>query len=47
MAGKWYVSGFATNANWFVSKKSGMKMMTAMMTPTADGDLNISLASRE
>lgn len=46
MAGKWYVAGFATNADWFVNKKSEMKMGTAMMMPTAEGDLNFSLASR-
>lgn len=46
MGGKWYVAGFATNADWFVNKKSEMKMGTAMMTPTAEGDLNLSLASR-
>lgn len=46
MAGKWYVVGFATNADWFVNKKSEMKMATAMMTPTAEGDLNFSLATK-
>ncbi|XP_060910767.1 palmitoyltransferase ZDHHC23-A-like [Labrus mixtus] len=45
MAGKWYLVGFATNAEWFVSRKASMKMGTTMITPTADGDLDISYAS--
>uniref|UniRef100_UPI0037E98D38 lipocalin-like n=1 Tax=Semicossyphus pulcher TaxID=241346 RepID=UPI0037E98D38 len=45
MAGKWYLVGFATNAEWFVSHKNSMKIGTAMFTPTADGDLDISHAS--
>ncbi|XP_042287040.1 lipocalin-like isoform X2 [Thunnus thynnus] len=45
MAGKWYLIGFATNAQWFVSRKGSMKMGTAMLTPTADGDLDISYSS--
>ncbi|XP_042355047.1 lipocalin-like [Plectropomus leopardus] len=47
MAGKWYLIGFASNAEWFVNHKATMKMGTAMMTPTADGDLDISYASRK
>ncbi|XP_068432541.1 lipocalin-like [Clinocottus analis] len=45
MAGKWYLIGFATNAQWFVSRRDSMKVGTAMLTPTADGDLDISYAS--
>ncbi|XP_034057850.1 lipocalin isoform X1 [Gymnodraco acuticeps] len=45
MAGKWYLIGFATNAQWFVNRKADMKMGTAMLTPTADGDLDMSYAS--
>lgn len=45
MAGKWYLVGFASNAEWFVSRKSEMKMGTVMIRPTAEGDLNFSLAS--
>ncbi|XP_034539908.1 lipocalin isoform X2 [Notolabrus celidotus] len=45
MAGKWYLIGFSTNAEWFVSHKASMKMGTAMFTPTGDGDLDISYAS--
>ncbi|KAM7374287.1 hypothetical protein PAMP_006955 [Pampus punctatissimus] len=45
MAGKWYLIGFATNAQWFINRKASMKMGTAMFTPTADGDLDMSYAS--
>ncbi|XP_053187606.1 palmitoyltransferase ZDHHC23-A-like [Scomber japonicus] len=45
MGGKWYLVGFATNAQWFVSRKASMKMGTAMLTPTADGDLDMSYSS--
>ncbi|CAM4643862.1 unnamed protein product [Leuciscus chuanchicus] len=43
MAGKWYLVGFATNAKHFVKiYKADMKMGTAMMVPTEDGDLDLS-----
>jgi len=45
MAGKWYLIGFATNAQWFVNHRASMKMGTAMFTPTADGDLDMSYSS--
>ncbi|KAF7670384.1 hypothetical protein LDENG_00299660 [Lucifuga dentata] len=45
MAGKWYLIGFATNAQWFVSHRASMKMGTGMFTPAADGDLVMSYAS--
>uniref|UniRef100_A0A672GX78 Zgc:153704 n=1 Tax=Salarias fasciatus TaxID=181472 RepID=A0A672GX78_SALFA len=45
MAGKWYLIGFATNAQWFVSRRDTMKMGTSVFTPTADGDVDISYAS--
>ncbi|XP_056141069.1 palmitoyltransferase ZDHHC23-A-like [Lampris incognitus] len=45
VAGKWYLIGFATNAQWFVNHRSSMKMGTAMLTPTADGDLDMTYAS--
>lgn len=45
MAGKWYLIGFATNAQWFVSRRTSMKVGTAMLTPTADGDLDMSYSS--
>ncbi|XP_040006834.1 lipocalin isoform X2 [Xiphias gladius] len=45
MAGKWYLIGFATNAQWFANRRASMKMGTAMFTPTTDGDLDMSYAS--
>lgn len=44
MAGKWFIVGFASNAQWFVNHKAEMKMGTAMVVPTA-GDLNLSYAN--
>ncbi|XP_034034392.1 lipocalin [Thalassophryne amazonica] len=44
VTGKWFLIGFATNAQWFINHRSSMKMGTAKITPTADGDLNISYA---
>ncbi|XP_041807637.1 lipocalin isoform X2 [Chelmon rostratus] len=45
VAGKWYLIGFATNAQWFVNRRDSMKVGTAMFTPTADGDLDLSYSS--
>ncbi|PWA18054.1 hypothetical protein CCH79_00004286, partial [Gambusia affinis] len=45
VAGKWYVVGFATNAQWFVNRKDTMKMGTSMMVPTDTGDLDFSYAT--
>ncbi|XP_069569385.1 lipocalin isoform X1 [Brachyistius frenatus] len=45
MAGKWYLIGFATNADWFVNRRETMKMGTTIFTPTAEGDLNILYSS--
>lgn len=43
MGGKWYLVGFATNAERFVTHlKADMKMATAIMVPTEDGDLDLS-----
>ncbi|KAF3703492.1 Prostaglandin-H2 D-isomerase [Channa argus] len=44
MAGKWFVVGFATNAKWFVDQKADMKVGTAVLVATADGDLDLSYA---
>ncbi|XP_075936752.1 lipocalin-like [Anarhichas minor] len=44
MAGKWYIVGFATNAQWFVTNKAGMKTGTAMLVPTGE-DLDLSYAN--
>ncbi|KAL1006587.1 hypothetical protein UPYG_G00074140 [Umbra pygmaea] len=41
MSGKWWMVGFATNAQWFVSRKANMKMGTTMMTPSTAGDLEL------
>ncbi|CAJ1082340.1 Hypothetical predicted protein [Xyrichtys novacula] len=45
MAGKWYLVGFATNAQWFVEHKGGMKIGTAVVTPTEVGDMDLSYAN--
>ncbi|XP_028823960.1 lipocalin-like [Denticeps clupeoides] len=42
MSGKWYMIGFASDADWFVTRKADMKMAAAMMVPTATGDLDMS-----
>uniref|UniRef100_A0A3Q3JNX1 Uncharacterized protein n=1 Tax=Monopterus albus TaxID=43700 RepID=A0A3Q3JNX1_MONAL len=44
---KWYLIGFATNAQWFVNRKTSMKMSMAMFTPTADRDLEKENKERE
>ncbi|XP_071341528.1 lipocalin-like [Trachinotus anak] len=45
MAGKWYIVGFATNAQWFVNHKANMKVGTAVVVPTSGGDLDLSYAN--
>uniref|UniRef100_A0A8C6WJZ3 Zgc:153704 n=1 Tax=Neogobius melanostomus TaxID=47308 RepID=A0A8C6WJZ3_9GOBI len=40
MSGKWYLAGFATNAQWFLRYKGTMGMGTAMFN-AVDGDLDI------
>uniref|UniRef100_A0A671LA91 Lipocalin-like n=1 Tax=Sinocyclocheilus anshuiensis TaxID=1608454 RepID=A0A671LA91_9TELE len=45
VAGKWYLIGFATNAEWFVTRKANMKMGIAMLTPTDEGDLEMAYSS--
>lgn len=44
-AGKWYLIGFATNTQWFANHRANMKMGTALFTPTAEGDLELSYSS--
>ncbi|KAG8008175.1 Lipocalin, partial [Nibea albiflora] len=44
-AGKWYLIGFATNAQWFINHRASMKMGVTMFTPNADGDLDMSYTS--
>lgn len=45
IAGKWYIAGMASNADWFVTHKADMKMGTAVLVATAEGDLDFSYAS--
>ncbi|XP_051748705.1 cytosolic phospholipase A2 gamma-like isoform X5 [Ctenopharyngodon idella] len=45
VAGKWYLIGFATSAEWFVTCKADMKMGVAMLTPTDEGDLEMAYSS--
>ncbi|KAJ8278176.1 hypothetical protein GJAV_G00084750 [Gymnothorax javanicus] len=45
MAGKWYLTGFASNADWFTRRKSVMNFGTITMTPTATGNVTLSFAS--
>uniref|UniRef100_A0A8C6T001 Zgc:153704 n=1 Tax=Neogobius melanostomus TaxID=47308 RepID=A0A8C6T001_9GOBI len=44
MSGKWYLAGFATNAQWFLRYKGTMGMGTAMFN-AVDGDLDIRVCS--
>uniref|UniRef100_A0A803JS10 Prostaglandin D2 synthase n=1 Tax=Xenopus tropicalis TaxID=8364 RepID=A0A803JS10_XENTR len=39
--GKWYGIGLASNSNWFQGKKNHMKMCTTIITPTADGNMEV------
>ncbi|XP_044060901.1 lipocalin-like [Siniperca chuatsi] len=39
------IVGFATNAQWFVDHKADMKIGTAVIMPTAGGDLDLSYAN--
>ncbi|XP_060107716.1 prostaglandin-H2 D-isomerase [Heteronotia binoei] len=39
--GRWYSIGLASNSRWFKEKKSVMKMCTTVVTPTEDGNLNV------
>ncbi|XP_073412162.1 lipocalin [Dendrobates tinctorius] len=41
IVGKWYGIGLASNSAWFQSKKQQMKMCTTVITPTADGNLDV------
>uniref|UniRef100_A0A3B5LF42 Lipocalin/cytosolic fatty-acid binding domain-containing protein n=1 Tax=Xiphophorus couchianus TaxID=32473 RepID=A0A3B5LF42_9TELE len=44
--GKWYLIGFATNSKWFINIKNTMKMGVATLVSTAEGDVDLSYASR-
>ncbi|KAK5850193.1 hypothetical protein PBY51_014462 [Eleginops maclovinus] len=45
MTGKWYTLALATNAEWFVSNKAGMKTGTAVVVPLEGGDMELTYAS--
>ncbi|XP_041091419.1 lipocalin-like [Polyodon spathula] len=44
-SGKWYLTGMGSNAQWFMNKKSWMKMVTTVFTPTAEGNLDVVITS--
>uniref|UniRef100_A0A3B5LB94 Lipocalin/cytosolic fatty-acid binding domain-containing protein n=1 Tax=Xiphophorus couchianus TaxID=32473 RepID=A0A3B5LB94_9TELE len=46
VGGKWYLIGFATNSKWFINIKNTMKMGVATLVSTAEGDVDLSYASR-
>ncbi|XP_041081890.1 lipocalin-like [Polyodon spathula] len=46
-SGKWYLIGMGSNAQWFMNKKSWMKMGTAVYTPTAEGNLDVLVTSQK
>ncbi|XP_029468906.1 lipocalin-like [Rhinatrema bivittatum] len=39
--GTWYSIGLASNSKWFDHKKEHLKMCTTIITPTIDGNLNV------
>ncbi|EMP28339.1 Complement component C8 gamma chain [Chelonia mydas] len=39
--GKWYSIGLASNSRWIKEKKQVLKMCTTVITPAADGNLNV------
>ncbi|CAI9599492.1 unnamed protein product, partial [Staurois parvus] len=39
--GQWYGIGVASNSAWFKDKKQFLKMCTTVITPTADGNLDV------
>jgi len=45
MAGKWFMVGFATDADWFVNNKDSMKMGTVVITPTEGGNATFAYAN--
>ncbi|KAM9839484.1 lipocalin-like [Aulostomus maculatus] len=45
ISGRWYLVGFATNAEWFVSRKALMRGGVVMMWPTPDGDLDLHISN--
>ncbi|KAI4806645.1 hypothetical protein KUCAC02_017462 [Chaenocephalus aceratus] len=45
MSGKWYTVAFASNAQWFVNNKAGIKTGTAVIVLTEGGDMDLTYAS--
>ena len=41
MAGEWYVVGYASNAQWFVSSKDDTKLSTNIFKPGHDGHMDL------
>ncbi|KAM4697169.1 LOW QUALITY PROTEIN: lipocalin-like [Rhinophrynus dorsalis] len=41
IVGKWYSIGLASNSNWFQDKKQQLKMCSTVITPSADGNLEV------
>ncbi|XP_068105066.1 lipocalin-like [Hyperolius riggenbachi] len=41
IVGTWYGIGLASNSAWFQAKKQMLKMCTTVITPTADGNLDV------
>ncbi|XP_072285895.1 lipocalin-like [Pyxicephalus adspersus] len=41
IVGRWYGIGLASNSAWFKAKKQFLKMCTTIITPTADGNLDV------
>uniref|UniRef100_A0A8C5QYW3 Lipocalin/cytosolic fatty-acid binding domain-containing protein n=1 Tax=Leptobrachium leishanense TaxID=445787 RepID=A0A8C5QYW3_9ANUR len=41
IVGKWYSFALASNSDWFQAKRGHMKMCTTVITPTADGNLEV------
>ncbi|MBZ3888516.1 Prostaglandin-H2 D-isomerase, partial [Sciurus carolinensis] len=39
--GRWFSAGLASNSSWFREKKSMLSMCKSVLTPTADGGLNL------
>ncbi|KAI4792293.1 hypothetical protein KUCAC02_033474 [Chaenocephalus aceratus] len=45
MSGKWYTVGLASNSQWFVNHKAGIKTGTVVIVLTEGGDMDLTYAS--
>ncbi|XP_033933067.1 lipocalin-like isoform X1 [Pseudochaenichthys georgianus] len=45
MSGKWYTVAFASNDQWFVNNKAGIKTGTAVIVLTEGGDMDLTFAN--